>query len=888
MLRVVRLRKKCDARFAEKHHAMIAGEHRLALPAGYQLGKYRLTEVLGAGGFGITYLAEDSSLSRRVAIKELLPNDIATRLDGSTVVAKTKGEEQNLEWARDRFVKEGRALAACDHPNVVNVFEMIEANGTAYMVTKFEEGRSLSAWLKEVGGAPTERELRSILMPLLSGLEKVHRAGFLHRDLKPENIYITDDGRPILLDFGSARQAVSDRTTSLTSIVTSGYAPFEQYHEDGKQGAWTDIYAMAAVLYRAIHGAKPPEATRRLKDDPCVRLAKEHGGKYSEDFLEAIDRALAVEADDRPQSVAEWRTMLGVEPAERAAPPWWETWLARAAALAQTRPQLAAGVALGVVALSVGVWKISRPTPKPEPVPILSEKPATPAPAPVSIATPVPEPAPVAVATPAPKPVIATPPPAPPVAVEPPPSTPPAAVKSGLVWDGFRNAYGNATPPPAPPVRALGPQRGQKWTNSLGMTFAPVPGMDAHMGVREMRRMDFEAFVRATGYNAIAGALSLTPKGWRAMGASWVSPGFPQTPEHPVVAVSAYDAVAFCRWLTEKERSEGRIDASMAYRLPTDVEWSSAAGGKPFPWGDAWPPTVGAGDYAGEESRSLVGRTLAGYRDGYAGTAPAGTFQANAAGFYDMGGNALEWVGLWFRKELNAPEIREKVPGLDDDGGGQRFLVLRGGSWAYFAKEMMLTATHDFGPPEARFVTTGFRCVLAPAGAQAAFVLPPLAAPTVEVPAASDSDAPVDRRLVGIWETKATGPAGMATFRWEQDADGRYRVAINGTPSDAGRLSADDGRLRQTSDASGVTTDVTYQFKTATQLVTTGPLGQATWRKLRVAATRPREDEPPAAEDRNDQPADRSNDEPRPKTKQQVPADIRREIQKRVPFRLPF
>jgi len=227
---------------------MIAGEHRLALPAGYQLGKYRLKEVLGAGGFGITYLADDHSLGRRVAIKELLPNDIATRLDGSTVVAKTKGEEDNLAWARERFMKEGKALAACDHPNVVNVFEMIEANGTAYMVTKFEEGRSFSAWMKEVEGAPTEKELRAILQPLLAGLEKVHRAGFLHRGLKPENIYITDDGRPILLDFG-AWQAVSDRTTSLTSIVTSGYAPFDHYHEDGKQGAWTDIYALGAVMY---------------------------------------------------------------------------------------------------------------------------------------------------------------------------------------------------------------------------------------------------------------------------------------------------------------------------------------------------------------------------------------------------------------------------------------------------------------------------------------------------------------------------------------------------------------------------------------------------------------------------------------------------------------
>ena len=357
---------------------MIAGEHRLALPAGFRLGKYNLMSVLGAGGFGITYLAEDYSLGRRVAIKELLPNEIATRLDGSTVVAKTKSEEENLAWARDRFVQEGRALAACDHPNVVNVYEMIEANGTAYMVTKFEEGRSFSEWLKEVGGAPTEKELRAILLPLLSGLEKVHKAGFLHRDLKPENIYLTDDGRPILLDFGSARQAVSDRTTSLTSIVTSGYAPFEQYHEDGKQGAWSDLYALAAVMFRAIHGKKPPEATRRLKDDPCPKLAKEHAGQYSAQFLSAIDKALAVEPQKRPQSVAQWLEMLGELPVRKeiVVPAWWKPWLEKlqqAVELAKAKPYWAggAGAALLVLILVLSVHKKPVP-PVPTPTPTAS------------------------------------------------------------------------------------------------------------------------------------------------------------------------------------------------------------------------------------------------------------------------------------------------------------------------------------------------------------------------------------------------------------------------------------------------------------------------------------------------------------------------------------
>jgi serine/threonine protein kinase len=350
---------------------MLSEQHVLALPAGYELGKYRLQGVLGSGGFGITYLAEDTTLHRKVAIKEMLPNDFATRIDGTTVVAKTASEKANLEWARARFVDEGRALAACDHPNVVNVYEMIEANGTAYMVTKYEEGRSLERWLRDLERTPTESELRGILMPLLSGLERVHRAGFLHRDIKPDNIYLTTDGRPVLLDFGSARQAITSRSMVMTSIVSAGYAPFEQYHEEGNQGVWSDIYGLGAVLYRAISGGRPPEAVRRLQNDSCANLATAYAGQYSPSFLTAIDSALKVNEAQRPQSVSEWREMMdtGGKPAIVAK----VTAATRVEAVAKKTPdafvfmrghpkQIAACAAV-LVLIAVGAWFYLRPKP---------------------------------------------------------------------------------------------------------------------------------------------------------------------------------------------------------------------------------------------------------------------------------------------------------------------------------------------------------------------------------------------------------------------------------------------------------------------------------------------------------------------------------------------
>jgi hypothetical protein len=299
----------------------MSGERRNALPTGYQFEGYRIDSVLGAGGFGMTYKATEVALGRAVAIKEFLPGGIVMRdTDRVTVHPVGASEQRDFEWGLASFRKEAATLVTFRHPNIVAVYRYFEANGTAYMVMAYEEGESLGAVLAR---HPTldESEIREILVPLLDGLARVHEAGFLHRDIKPDNIYIRQDGSPVLLDFGAARQALGEKSRSMTSIFTAGYAPFEQYSTRGNQGPWTDIYAMGAVLYRCVAGDKPPEAPDRIRDDPFVPAAKAAKGRYTPAFLAAVDHALAVDERARPQGIAAWRSELGLDaPAAGAAP----------------------------------------------------------------------------------------------------------------------------------------------------------------------------------------------------------------------------------------------------------------------------------------------------------------------------------------------------------------------------------------------------------------------------------------------------------------------------------------------------------------------------------------------------------------------------------------
>ncbi len=283
-----------------------ARSHRLALAEGTQLSHYKLGRILGFGGFGITYEAKDLELKRKVAIKELLPSDFATR-DGVRVAPKTQADVDTFQWALQRFMEEGRILAACDHESIVCVHEIFQANGTGYMVTDFLDGESLGDWLEKLDRTPSEDELWTILSKLMEGLEVVHENGYLHRDIKPENIIITRDGSPVLIDFGSARLAVGGKTRAMTAVLTPAYAPFEQYHESGNQGPWTDIYSLGAVMYRAMVGKAPPEAAGRTKAVDPLNFQNLDLGDFSSGFVDGVDVALSFEETHRPQTVGEWR-----------------------------------------------------------------------------------------------------------------------------------------------------------------------------------------------------------------------------------------------------------------------------------------------------------------------------------------------------------------------------------------------------------------------------------------------------------------------------------------------------------------------------------------------------------------------------------------------------
>lgn len=294
----------------------------LSLPTGTVLvGDYRIERVLGAGGFGITYLALETAVDRYVTIKEYFPTDFAARGEDMAAVPRSQNSGEDYQWGLDRFIDEARTLGKFDHRNIVRLYRYFRANNTAYMVLHFEEGQSLKGWLNALGRAPRQKELDQLVAPLLDALALIHEADFLHRDIAPDNIIVRKDGSPVLIDFGSARGEIAHHTRTISALVKPGYSPYEQYAETGKkQGPWTDIYAFAGTLYHAVTGKRPADAPSRVIKDEVKPAREAATGAYRAGFLHAIDRGLVLDIEQRPQSIAAWRGDL-LAPAEPA-PSW--------------------------------------------------------------------------------------------------------------------------------------------------------------------------------------------------------------------------------------------------------------------------------------------------------------------------------------------------------------------------------------------------------------------------------------------------------------------------------------------------------------------------------------------------------------------------------------
>jgi hypothetical protein len=303
-----------------------------ALPRNYRLEEYIIDAVLGHGGFGITYLARDTRLNAKVAIKEYFPQSIATRTPQSTITPITGGDTRGPEdyrWGLREFLKEARALATFKDNHIVRVLRFLEANGTAYMVMDYEEGESLADYLGRSGGYLSEPMILKVFLPILSGLQAVHAAGLLHLDIKPDNIYLRSNGQPMLIDFGSVQRSQAGGDTNRKVALTPAYSAIEHYPNRGKQGPWTDVYSIGATLYRCVTGVPPTDVMERYRaikagdDDPLVPAVSFERPPYSLYIRECIDQALKLDPAERPQSAAALQQGLmgkSTVPADKAPP----------------------------------------------------------------------------------------------------------------------------------------------------------------------------------------------------------------------------------------------------------------------------------------------------------------------------------------------------------------------------------------------------------------------------------------------------------------------------------------------------------------------------------------------------------------------------------------
>ncbi|MFT3956002.1 MAG: serine/threonine-protein kinase [Piscinibacter sp.] len=283
-----------------------------ALPPGTRFGEFEVLGVLGIGGFGVVYLAQDHSLERQVALKEYMPSSLAVRGEGAQITLRTEAYADTYAAGLRSFVNEARLLARFDHPSLLKVYRFWEDNGTAYMVMPYLQGATLRDTRRAMDRSPDEAWLRGVLGAVLDALEHLHQEGVFHRDIAPDNILLSRDGAPILLDFGAARQVISNHTQAFTAILKPSYAPIEQYAEMSamRQGPWTDLYALGAVMHFLLNGKPPLPSTARAVQPGAEQLELHEQAGVSARFVRIVGWMLSVRPQDRPQSVAQLRAVL--------------------------------------------------------------------------------------------------------------------------------------------------------------------------------------------------------------------------------------------------------------------------------------------------------------------------------------------------------------------------------------------------------------------------------------------------------------------------------------------------------------------------------------------------------------------------------------------------
>lgn len=348
------------------------------LPTGTKLAEFEITGLIGQGGFGVVYRAWDHALEREVAIKEYMPSSLANRQSDGRVVPLSERHKETFDAGMRSFINEARLLAQFDDPSLLKVYRFWQEHGTTYMVMPLYRGQTLKAALASMSAPVDEAWLLQVVDRVTHALAIMHQASCYHRDIAPDNILLLEDtGLPVVLDFGAARRVISDMTQAITVILKPGYAPVEQYAEvpDMTQGAWTDVYALAAVMHVAICGRAPPPSVARMISDQYVPLATNEtlNQRYSRQLLATIDQALSVRPEHRPQSMSALREALGLPPVATAtAAPITTPASTRGAkavpAVALTtetrmsRRGLQLGAALVVVlAVAVVGWWLSRP-----------------------------------------------------------------------------------------------------------------------------------------------------------------------------------------------------------------------------------------------------------------------------------------------------------------------------------------------------------------------------------------------------------------------------------------------------------------------------------------------------------------------------------------------